>query len=183
MSNIQKVSQWFKWLFQLMVIAMPILLMVFWIDAPSPVSSAAASYGMVISYIPKGINIIHPLSAETKLLGFVISLIPLTVQMFVLYFLIRLFRSYEKCDIFSYKNVCYIKYIGIALFVGQIFSPIYQALLSAALTWHNPHGERYVHISFSGVNLGILLTALMVILISWIIAEGYKLKEDQRYTI
>ena len=183
MNKIQKVSKFFKWVFQIILIAMPILLIIFWIGAPSPVSTTAANYGFAISYIPKGIKILHTLSCSTKFLGFIISLIPLTINLVVLCFLINLFRSYEKCEIFSYKNVCYIKYIGYTLFIGQLLSPIYQALLSAALTWHNPHGERYVNISLSGTNIGILLAALMIILISWIMAEGYKLKEDQSYTI
>jgi len=183
MNKIQKVSKFFKWVFQIILIAMPILLILFWLDVPSPVSTTAADYGFAISYIPKGIQILHTLSSNTKFLGFIISLIPLTINVVVLYFLIRLFRSYEKCEIFSYKNVCYIKNIGYTLVVGQVLSPLYQALLSAALTWHNPHGERYVNISLSGTNIGILLAALMIILISWIMAEGYKLKEDQSYTI
>ena len=57
--------------------------------------------------------------------------------------------------------------------------------MSAALTWGNPRGshERMAAISFSGTNVAILLTALLIILISWIMAEGHKLAEDQKYTI
>ncbi len=183
MNKIQRVSKFFKWMFQITFILMPILLILFWINAPSPVSSTAANHGFVISYIPKGIKILHTLSANTKLLGFVISLIPLTVNLFILYFLIRLFKLFEACEIFSYKSVRYIKYVGYTLLIGQVVSPIHQALLSAALTWHNPHGERVISVSLSGTNLGILLMALLIILVSWLMSEAYKMQEDQKYTI
>jgi len=182
-SNIHRVSKFFKWVFQLTFIALPILLIIFWIKMPSSVSTIAANHGVTISYIPEGLKILHPLSTSTKILGFVISLIPLSVNLFILYFLIYLFKSFEKCEFFSRQSVSCIKYIGYVLFIGQLVSPIYQALLSAALTWHNPPGERMVSISFSGTNLGILLTALLMILVSWIMTEGHKIKEDQRYTI
>ncbi|EKD70101.1 MAG: hypothetical protein ACD_46C00636G0004 [uncultured bacterium] len=78
----------------------------------------------------------------------------------------------------------YIKYIGYTLLIGQfIINPVYEAILSAMLTWHNPQGERMAMISFTGTNLGIVLTALLIILISWIMAEGYKINEDRKYTI
>lgn len=181
MNKIQRVSTFFKWLFQIICIALPVSSIVFWMSAPASIT--IVHHALVINDIPKSIQILHPLSSATKLLGFVISLIPLAVNLFVLYFLIRLFQLYEKCEIFSLKNVRYIKYIGYTLFIGQLINPIYEALLSAALTWHNPHGERMAVISFSGTNMAILLTALLIILISWIMAEGHQLAEDQKYTI
>lgn len=183
MNKIQRVSTFFKWLFLIIGIALPILSIIFWMNAPASITLVHHAFS--INDIPKwkSIQILHPLSSTTKLLGFFINLIPLTISLCVLYFLIRLFQLYEKCEIFSLKNVRYIKYIGYTLFIGQLINPIYEALLSAALTWHNPHGERMAVISFSGTNMAILLTALLIILISWIMAEGHQLAEDQKYTI
>lgn len=181
MNKIQRVSIFCKWVFQILFFAFPIMSIIFWINAPSPIVSA--QHAIVINGIPHAIKIFHTLSATTKLIGFAISLIPLTINLCVLYFLIRLFQLYAQCEIFSLKNVHYIKCIGYALFIEQLVHPIYEALLSAALTWGNPHGERTAIITFSGTNITILFTALLIILVSWIMAEGHKLKEDQQYTI
>lgn len=181
MNKIQRVSKFFKWLFLAIGIALPISSIIFWINAPSSIT--LLSHMIVINNIPTSVKILHTLSPMEKLAGFSIGLIPLAINLFVLYFLIRLFQLYEKCEIFSLKNVRYIKYIGYTLFIGQIINPIYEALLTATLTWHNPAGARMAMISFSGTNMAILLTALLIILISWIMAEGHQLSEDQKYTI
>lgn len=182
MRKIQRVSKFFRWLFQITCIALPILSIIFWFNAPSPIE--VVHHALVVNYIPESIKIFHTLTYSERFFGFIISLMPLTVNLFILYFLIRLFQLYEKCEIFSLKNVQYIKYIGYTLLIGQfIANPIYEAILSATLTWHNPRGERMATISFTGTNLGIVLTALLIILISWIMAEGYKINEDRKYTI
>jgi hypothetical protein len=119
-----------------------------------------------------------------KLLGFFVSAILLGIALFILYFLIKLFRLYEKGEIFSFNNVRYIRNIGYVLLIGQLIaSPLNQFLMGLVLTWRNPHGHRFAAITLDQTNFGILLTALLVLLISWIMAEGYKLREEQQLTI
>lgn len=183
MNKIQLVSGFFKCIFQMAFVLMPILLIIFWLNAPEPLSSLTAHYGLVVNYIPNDINIAHDLSPTTKLLGFIISLIPLSIDLLVLSFLIRLFKLFQSYEIFSSRTVNHIKHIGYTLLFGQIANPIYHLLLSIALTWNNPAGERYASISFNGTNVGILLAALLIILISWINSEAQKLHVEQQYTI
>ncbi|MDF1794921.1 MAG: DUF2975 domain-containing protein [Coxiellaceae bacterium] len=183
MHKIQRISKIFKWILKITFLVLPLLMVIFWIDAPTPVSTMAASNGFALSYIPDGLHIFGPLSITTKTLAFLLGLVPLAVHLFVLYFLIRLFTLFERGVIFSELCVKNIRYIGYTLFVGQLISPMYQALLSLTLTWNNPVGQRVASISFSGTNIGILLTAFLIILISWIMAEGYKIKQEQQLTI
>ena len=181
MRKIQRVSRFFKWVFQIIFCILPITYIIFWINAPAPVFS---TYGFILSFIPQGTMIVSTvLPTDTKLLAFVIGLIPLAVHLFILYFLVRLFRSFEKSEIFSKRNVGHIKWIGYTILIGQLLQPLYQALMSAALTWHNLPGTRVIEISFTGTNVGLVLTALLIILISWIMAEGQKLQEEQEYTV
>lgn len=188
--KIQIISKLFKWLFELSFlvgcIVIPILLIIFWMNAPTPILATLPGFDLNISYMPNlsmGVNHLHPLYTDTKILGFIISLIPLTANLFVLYFLIRLFKTFERFEIFSIHSVHYIKYIGFTLLISQLLYPIQQALLSAAITWHNPLGERLMGFSLSQTNIGILLAAMFIILISWIMAEGYKIQEEQKYII
>lgn len=181
MNKIKRISYWFRLLFQLLFVALPIISIVFWINAPNPLGFPAA--GFSINDIPKSITILHPLSNATKLYGFLINLIPLGCTELILFFLINLFRFFEQAEIFSVKNVQLIRNIGYTILLSQLLNPLYWALISVALTWHNPHGQRVMAITFDDTNIFRILTALLVILISWIIAEGYKLREEQQFTI
>lgn len=138
---------------------------------------------LAISFIPDDLKVLHTLSPETKFLGFLISLIPTGISMFIFYFLIKLFGLYERGQIFSTPSVKYIRNIGITVLVGELVNPIYLALISAAMTWNNPAGERLSTISISGTNVAMVITAVLIILISWIMAEGHKLQEEQKYTV
>lgn len=181
MQKIQKVSLLFRILFQVLFVLFPMITVLLWFYAPTPLGSP--QMGIMLRAFSENINILHPLSLTTKFLGFIVSLIPLIISEFILYFLIKLFMLYEKGQIFALKNVYYINKIGCTLLIGQVLNPIYEALISGVLTWHNPPGHRFMTISLSGTNLGILLVGFLVILISWIMAEGYKLREEQKYTI
>lgn len=179
MNKIQRISKFFKWLFVLLFILLPIFYAFFWLHSPIPISSFIATSGL----IPAGTQIMQPLSLETKMLSFTVALIPLSIDLLVLYFLIRLFICFERGEIFALENVKNIKRIGYTILIGQLFTIIYQLLITTVLTWNNPAPYRVAIFSFTGTNFGLLLAALLVILISWIMAEGYKLKEEQEYTI
>lgn len=185
MHKIQLISRFFIWVFRALAIIIPLMFIGGWLQAPDPVQFISAETGIVFNAIPADLaaKIMHPLSPFTKFLGAVISLIPLAVKLFILYYLIRLFNLYRRGDIFTAPNVRLIKAIGFTLLIGQLVNPIYEALLSACLTWHNPPGHRITTITFSGANLSILLTALGILLIAWIMAEGCKLQDESRLTI
>ncbi|EKD73060.1 MAG: hypothetical protein ACD_45C00473G0014 [uncultured bacterium] len=185
MSKIKKVSSLFRLLFQAIFILYPLLLIAFWIHAPDPIGFHPL--GILMNFISDDITRnswyqnIHSLAPINKFLGLLISLIPFIITEFILYFLIKLFGLYKQADIFSLKNVNYIKKIGYTLLIGQLLNPIYQAFMTVNLSW-SIH-PRYLSISVSSTHIEVLLTALLIILISWIMAEGCKLREEQQLTI
>lgn len=184
MDKIKRVSWFFRMLFQILFIVLPVVLAMSWMQAPQ--SMVLFNHIIELDTIPKMYSaaILHPLTHMDKLLGFALSLLPLLVELFILYFLIKLFRLYEQGEIFHLNNVKYIRNIGYTLLIGQILvDPIYQAFMGVILTWHNPPGHRFAGITLNQTNVGILLTALLVILISWIMAEGCKLREEQQLTV
>ncbi len=183
MHNIKKVSIFFRVLLQLAFVLLPIITIICWINAPNPVID---SQNLSLSFLPNGLDklkILHELSLSTKIFGCLLSLIPTGINMLVLYFLIKLFELYQQGEIFSSQNVKYIRNTAYGLLLGQVVNPFYQGFLSALLTWQNPHGTRIAEVSLSGTNIGIVLAALLIILISWIMAEGCKLREEQQLTI
>lgn len=185
----------FRLVFQIIFVTLPILLIISWIYAPDKLvlldgfiklNAIPATYSDTHAYTLNGIPekaILHTLSAKEKSFGCLASTIPMMVEMFVLYSLIKLFRMYENGEIFSIKHVRYIRNIGYALLIGQLIEPFYQFVMGLILTLNNPPHHRFAAITFDQTNMGILLTALLVILISWIMAEGSKLHEEQQLTI
>lgn len=195
MNRFKNVSLFFRLVFQIIFIALPILLIMSWIVAPDElillagfikINAIPATYSGMHTFTAQGIPekaILHTLSIGEKSLGCLVSMIPMMVEMFILYYLIKLFKLYENGDIFSLHHVRYIRNIGYALLIGQLIEPFYQFVMGAVLTLHNPPHHRYAAITLDQTNIGILLTALLVILISWIMAEGCKLHEEQQLTI
>jgi hypothetical protein len=181
MNKIKHVSFFFRIFFQTVFIITPIALIITWIKIPEPL---LLLNGIKISMIQTDeYPILHILTLNTRFLGFLLSLIPTSVELVILYFLIRLFRLYESGIVFTMANVLYIRNIAYALLIGQLIHPIYEGLMGLILTWGNPPGHRFASVSFSEANIGIILMAFFVILISWIMAEGSQLAEEQKLTI
>ena len=181
-AKIKKISLLFRWLFMMMLIVVPLVHILSWLNAPTPID-ISGNLGFFSSVVPKGVEILHPLSFSTKLIGFLIGTIPVIVIEFILYFLIRLFKLYEQAEIFSIQNVTYIKKIGSTLLISQIVILICNGLLSVVLTWNNPPGSRALTLTILGTNISMIFTAFIIILIAWIMAEGCQLREEQQLTI
>jgi len=179
-AKIKKVSSIFRWLFLVLLIAVPLVHILSWLNAPVPID---LSGGFFISVVPQGVKILHPLSFSTKLVGFLIGAIPVVLIEFILYFLIKLFKLYEQAEIFSIQNVNYIKKIGNTLLITQIVTIICNGFLSVVLTLNNPHGLRTLVLTISGMHISLILTAFIIILIAWIMAEGCQLRDEQQLTI
>ena len=180
--KIRKISRFFRWLFTAIFIALPVIHGLLWFFAPIP-KFDFMHLGFVMDLIPKGVQVMTALSPLTRLYAFLVDLIPLIILEFLFYSLIRLFKLYEQGDIFSTRNVVCIKNIGASLLIFQIIQVICNGLLSMVLTWNNPPGFRVITVTLSGLNVSMMLMALLIILISWVMMEGCRLRNEQQLTI
>lgn len=181
-AKIKKVSLIFRWLFQVLIFLIPIIHILSWINAPTPID-VSGTLGFFSSVVPKGVEVLHSLSPSTKLIGCLVDAIPLIFIELILFFLIKLFKLYEQAEIFSIQNVNYIKKIGKALLLNRILKFICNGILSALLTWNNPPGSRAITLTVTDMHIGLILTSFLIILIGWIMAEGCQLREEQQLTI
>ncbi len=179
MNRIKRVSCFFRVLFQITFVLLPLPGIVYWVVAPVGTSWLYGGIHLSVT----GIGITHPLSVTSQMLGGLVGLMGDVPSLFVLYFLIRLFRLYERNEIFTMGNVIYLRNIGYALLIGLPVSVLCEALTSLLLTWGNSPGSREVQFGVQGHDVVILLTGLLVILVSWIMAEGCKLREEQSLII
>lgn len=125
----------------------------------------------------------QPLNATTRLLMVFISLLLCSIPMYALNILTQLFRNYERNDVFSLENVqCYQK-LGYSLFSWVGGSIVYSALSSVILSFNNPPGKRILQISFEGMDFLALVLGFIILIISWVMKEGYMLADENSHTI
>ncbi len=183
MNKVVKTSRFFKRVFTLIFWGWPIVLALIWFQ---PQEDFLAAWGLNISnFLPIGLfdHIVTPLSPSTKAWGFAISFIPMIIGMLISWLFIRLFQGYEQNDIFSLKSIRILKRIALVMILGVILDPIYQALISFAMTMHNPPGFRLITLYIGAGSIRTLITAGLIYLIAYIMQEGVKLREEQALTI
>ncbi|KTD23534.1 Protein of uncharacterised function (DUF2975) [Legionella lansingensis] len=112
-----------------------------------------------------------------------IHYLPLTVTVMICYKLAKLFRLYEQGDLFEDENIKLIKHIGILMLIGQLVQLIYQPMITAALSFNNPVGHRFASITLGSTNVSTVITALIILIASWIIKEANQLKTEVKFTI
>lgn len=186
MNKINRVSMIFRVLFQLILICYFFIVIVGWASAPGPLNILVLPhYTIRVGVLPASYmhSILHPFGVTDKLLGFLANLIPMLIDMFVLHSLIKLFQLYEKAELFSMNVVRYLRNIGYGLLLGQIVYPFYEYSIGFILVRNNLVGNGHAGITLDQTNFGVLVLSLVIILISWIMSEGYKLRDDQEHTI
>lgn len=182
MNRIKTVSHWFRILFQIVFVLDIVLLIWFWMNG----AQVPTVWGPIhASFLPANVNIQIPATMDplTKLLGFLLSCIPTGITLGIYYCLIKLFSLYERAEIFTALNVNYIKKIGYLLLAGALIEPLYEVLLTFTLAFHAEHGHRIATASFGSTNISEIVMALMIILVSWVMTEGCKLRDEQAYTV
>jgi hypothetical protein len=182
MERIAKVSRIFRILFWIAFIVLPLFNIISWILVPESISFGSSIFGIDYTPIPSGLAI-EVLTPGIQVLAFLVDMLIIAPNMLLLFWLIKLFSNYEQHKIFTLENVKLIRNVGYTLIVWQILTPIHQALLSLVLTLYNAPGHHIVEASFDSNNLAVILIAFIVILISWVMAVGHKLQEEQEYTV
>lgn len=179
MKKIQSVSQFFYYFFIVVFAFWCLAYIAFWINVPNHLN---LDHIIKLSFVPD-VKIMHPLTLSSRFIGFLIGLIPVAIDLYVIYCLARLFSLYKVGKIFTLENIQYIKRIAYFLLLGQIINPFYQVVMSGFLTYANPHGHRVMVASVSGMNISIIIISVITIVIAWIMKEAQQLKLEQEYTV
>lgn len=188
MKRIQKVSTYLIWVFNFLLIAYPLSIFAqyFLIDW-EPFKNLVRE-GLIFTPIiaPEGtVNLgdvtFTPLTKMVWHAGSLIGFAPLFLGLLILK---KLFTNYKMGIIFSLQNAEKYKYIG-GLFLIDAFltGPLSQMLNVLAVTLSNPPGHRCITLSFGTPNIEAIFCGILILCISWVMAEGYKLQEEQSLTI
>jgi len=173
--RIQRVSRHFRLLFTALIFCIPALDFLYWAffnHLPN---------GFI--ELPAAVATNQTLPYSSLALAFCVSLIPVSVAMFGMVTLTKLFKLYENAIVFAAENVKYVRRLGYILIYWVIASAIFTTLISIVISFANPPGQRMMVAEFQISDLSTLLIGAIVILISWIMEEGRKLEDETAHTI
>ncbi|MEL0607592.1 DUF2975 domain-containing protein [Vibrio echinoideorum] len=182
MSNIQKQSRRVRMLLQSLFVLTPIMVCYFWLTVETPYDFISATGIFYLTY-DIGYFTMLPLTMTTRIVAAFTSLLMSCILMYALMVLIRLFRNYERGEIFSLENAMSYQKLGYSLFYWVLGSVIYGSLMSVILSFNNPPGERIFEISFVGMDFLTLILGIIILIISWVMKEGYILADEHSQTI
>lgn len=191
MDRIQKVSSYLLIVFNILLIALPLLVFIQWFFMEvktSDVSPFINFFGLLERTVPTPEGIVNlstiPWTPLLKFLGFsadILNLIPLILSLFVLKFI---FKNYQKGEVFSTANAMQYRRLGWLFVLNALFiKSLSNTFLVLAVTLTNPPGHRYITVSFGTPNMTALFCGILVIVISWVMLEASKLHDDQQFTI
>ncbi|MEZ8610212.1 DUF2975 domain-containing protein [Vibrio sp. 10N.222.51.C8] len=182
MSNIQKQSRRVRMLLQSLFVLTPIMVCYFWLTVETPYDFISSTGIFYLTY-DIGNYTMLPLTMTTRIVTAFTSLLMSSILMYALMVLIRLFRNYERGEIFSLENAMSYQKLGYSLFYWVLGSVIYGSLMSVILSFNNPPGERIFEISFVGMDFLTLILGIIILIISWVMKEGYILADEHSQTI
>ncbi|CAH0536831.1 DUF2975 domain-containing protein [Vibrio marisflavi] len=182
MPNIQKQSRRVRFILQCFMLLLPIMVCYFWLTVNTP-DDYLTHLGIInLSFDINKLTHV-PLSLLTRLLALIASLALSSIVIYALWNLVKLFRNYEQCDIFSLENAKLYQKLGYSVFYWVIGSIVYKTVIILILSFNNPPGQRLLAISFGGADLLTLLFGLIIMIISWVMKEGYMIADENLHTV
>lgn len=186
--RIIRFSRFFRAIFAAILVATPVIVCILWLTGGSihfENANGEAVFELMAADLLHDSDIarVFPLSWDIRVLAMLVSMIPAGVLMLSMWWLVRLFGYFAGGEFFSGDTVRYIRYLGWTMIGGAVAGPVYEALLSLVLTMHNPPGEHMLVLSSESADFEQLLTGGIIILVSWIMDEGRKLREAEELTV
>ena len=123
------------------------------------------------------------------------SLVYQAVLCFWFWKLARLFRFYERSLIFAFETIGCIRDLGVLCMAGWIFLSLHHFLYQPPFNPTVPPGVKFTmtthtyrlgFFSFdfgTGIDFGVLLAGVAIVIIAWIMDEGRKIQEEQELTV
>ncbi len=121
---------------------------------------------------------VGPLTSFERWSAATLSVLPLSVSLFALYNLQKLFSFYADGKFFAPENARCFRSMGWALVIAVPVDILFSAALSVLLSFDQPAGQRMLEISMSSNDIGIAVVGGVIVIVSWVMAEAVKLAEE-----
>lgn len=190
MNNIQKASSYLSLFLKFLIIFLPIYTVIQWIfiHVDLHTNPLLGFFGCIQNSVetPEGLVTLSRVQWNSllKFMGFSADLLGKLPFLISLYYLIQIFQNYKTNKIFTYQNAQLYRKLGfIYLIDALIIKSLSNTLLVFAVTMTNPPGHRYISVSFGTPNLASLFYGSLVIIISWVMLEAFKMQEEQELIV
>ena len=177
LKKIKKISRVSHLMFSVMIVAVPLYYVVYW----AFINHFPATL-ITVNIDPNPLVPNH-LSIGLRLIGFLISLFPLSALIYGLINIRKLFSFYQNGVIFSFEHVNIFKRTSKALILWVFLSIFYESAKSILFSLGNPPGQRTVSIGFTSLEITTLAVAGIVYIIAWVMDEGRIIVEEQQLTV
>jgi len=165
--RIKRISNRFRWL---MIALMGLLPLTAWL-AWAFVELNELDFGFTADEV-------GPLTPFERWSAAALSIFPLSVSLYALYNLQKLFSLYAAGKFFDPENVRCFRNMGWALVAVVPVDILFNAALSVLLSFDQPAGERMLAVSMSSDDIGIAVVGAVIIIVSWVMAEAVELSKD-----
>jgi hypothetical protein len=115
---------------------------------------------------------------RARALGAVVSLLPVSVGLYALWQLWRLFAEYGAGRVFGREAQARLQRFAWALLAAALLAPLVRAAMSVVLTLGNPPGQRQLVIGLSWDDYLAVLVAAVLIAIATVMAEAVRVAEE-----
>ncbi|MCW8932341.1 MAG: DUF2975 domain-containing protein [Gammaproteobacteria bacterium] len=180
MQNLARVKVLSNWIYNALsigIVIIPAYYVLYWLlinHIALPLVTVNTSAAPITSY---------ELPIEILAIGFISSLLPLTVLIYVLINLRKIFLFYKEGVIFSFEHVALFKKVAKLLSIWVLLSIAYESVKSVLFSLNNPVGERVLSVGFGSEELTVIVVAAFVYVIAWVMDEGRVLAEENQMTI
>jgi hypothetical protein len=118
------------------------------------------------------------IDARAQWLGGALSLLPVSLGLYALWQLWRLFTEYAAGRVFGRTALVHLRRFAWALLGTALLAPLVRAATSVALTLGNPPGRRLLVVGFSWNDYMAVLLAAVLIAIATVMAEAVRVAEE-----
>jgi hypothetical protein len=179
MDKIKRVARRFRILFQVLFYLAPIAVVWFWLSVHTSFD-IFSNVGVGAQFFTWKVT----LNGTTRFLAIIVSIVPMSISMYAMHQLVKIFRHYEQGDVFSVENANRYQKLAYALFAWVIGGLFYSMVMSFVMTFQNTgFKQKVVAVSFGSYDLMALITGGIVLLIAWVMKEAQKISEDQSLTV
>ena len=175
--KIKKFSNKFHGLLSILLVLVPLYYIVYWVFINHLPETLITANTPTTPLIP------NLLDVKLRLIGFSVSLLPLSALAYLIFNMRKLFSFYKEGEIFSFDHVVLFKNTARGLIFWVIFSILYETVKSVLFSIGNPPGSRVLTVGVTWAEVTPLLVGGVVFLIAWVMDEGRALSEDNELTV
>jgi hypothetical protein len=118
-----------------------------------------------------------------RLLGLLVDSIMLVIAISGVITFVNLLRQLRSGQFFTREIINALRRLSIIALIWAIYNPLRYVLLSVITTWHLGSGHRILALAIGSTDLMNIMIFACFVLITALMHEGYKLKQDRDLTI